>query len=153
MVYSDDRGAVIKIIDSTFKHSKFSKGLIVYEALPNIDSSPLTTVIALGREFWDRLPNKDTSPKKFKSEISVSNSTFTNVAMGVTVNKLSYKSKITTVHSRDVEYPYFDNYGAVLNSRGFPGTITFKHSVINQTLIHVPDVRPKVFGEDYKLEK
>lgn len=55
MIFADDRGATINITDSShFLHSRFEKGLIVYEGLPNMHSSDLNTVINLGREFWDR---------------------------------------------------------------------------------------------------
>jgi len=64
MIFSDDRGASIKISsNSKFEHSRFEKGLIVYEGLPNMHSSDRNTVIVLGREFWDRLSSVSTLTK------------------------------------------------------------------------------------------
>lgn len=152
MIFGDDRGVRITVVRSNFKHSKFSKGVIVYEALPNIMTQSVTRVIVLAREFWDRLPaetteNAATLKKKQASSILVSDSTFVNVAMGVTVNKLSYGSLNSTVYgASDVDYLYYDNYGAVLNARGFPGYIAFKRNTISETLIHLPNVKPKIFG-------
>ena len=55
MIFADDRGATINITDNShFLHSRFEKGLIVYEGLPNMHSTLKNTVINLGREFWDR---------------------------------------------------------------------------------------------------
>ena len=36
MIFSDDRGANIRIEQSTFNHSRFLKGLVVYERLPKM---------------------------------------------------------------------------------------------------------------------
>ena len=89
MIFSDDRGATINITDNSyFEHSRFEKGMIVYEGLPNMHSSDLNTVINLGREFWDR---PSSVPKtKSKAMINVKDSFFDNLAMGLSVDKLSY---------------------------------------------------------------
>ena len=51
--------------------------------------------------------------------------------MGLSIDKLSYGSKNTTVYGMSsINYQYFDNFGTVLNARGFPGSITFKNNLI-----------------------
>jgi len=73
--------------------------------------------------------------------------------MGLTLDKLSYgkaNSTIYGMHSQN--YEFFDNFGAVLNSRGFPGAITFKNNVIENNLVHVRDVRPELLTDAFILE-
>jgi len=63
---------------------------------------------------------------------------FHNLAIGLSPRKLSYEAKNATIFGMDsINYPYFDNFGAVLNTRGFPGTITFKSNTIEKNLIHI----------------
>ena len=153
MIFSDDRGATINITHSSkFEHSRFKKGLIVYEGLPNMQSSDTNTVIHLGREFWDRLSSVSTFTKQ-DGMINVKDTVFHNLALGLSVNKLSYQSKNATIYGMpSINYQYFDNFGAVLNTRGFPGTITFKSNIVEKNLIHVRDVRPSFIAGNHKFD-
>ena len=122
MIFSDDRGVNISISDNSyFLHSRFDKGLIVYEGLTNIQSSTTNTVIVLAREFWQRLSTVSTL-EKAAAVIQVKHTVFHNLAIGLSLDKLSYGSMNSTVQGMDsIDYQYFDNFGSVLNARKFPG--------------------------------
>jgi hypothetical protein len=55
MIFSDDRGANIKIVRSEFKNSRFCKGLVVYERTPKLQSSS-NKIVSLAKEYWVRYP-------------------------------------------------------------------------------------------------
>jgi hypothetical protein len=59
-----------------------------------------------------------------------------------TINKLSYGAKNTTIYGlNSVSYPYLDNYGAVLNIQGFPGSITFYNNRVERNLAYIRETR------------
>jgi len=126
MLFGDDRGVNIRIIRSEFTNSRFCKGLIVYESAPKLDSTS-TTIISLAKEYWTRYPFEFTT----MPEISIQDSSFTNLNMFKTINKLSYGERNGTIYGLDsVSYPYLDNHGAVLNIQGFPGGISFYNNTV-----------------------
>ena len=152
MIFSDDRGVTISIDDSKFRSSRFRKGLLVYEGLGNIQSSTFNTVIVLAREFWARLSSVSTL-KKAGAEIKVTNSLFENLAVGLSIDKLSYGDKESSIYGLgSIAYKYFDNFGAVINSRGFPGTISYKKNNIKSNLVYVKDVKPDILDSSYAIE-
>lgn len=76
MIFSDDRGVNINIVESTFKNSRFCKGLVVYESLPDLESSS-NTIINLAKEYNARYPYAiDTTSMP---EIIIRDSTFSNL--------------------------------------------------------------------------
>ena len=73
--------------------------------------------------------------------------------MGLSIEKLSYEKRDTTIHGLDdpdIKYPYFDNHGAVLNSQGFPGAISFVNCTVMNTLPYIPAVRPTMRASSVK---
>lgn len=67
--------------------------------------------------------------------------------MGMSVEKLSYGEQFTSIYGLedpDLQYPFFDHHGAVLNSRGFPGSISFNNCTIANNLVYIPYVRPNL---------
>ena len=140
MILGDDRGANIYISECEFKYSRFIKGLISYERLPKLESTDTTTVINIAKEFWTRFPEIYTQPP----EISISSSQFYNLALGQNIDKLSYGSLNTTIYGiddDDLQYPYSDHQGSVLNSQGYPGSITFIGNQISGNFAYISAVR------------
>ena len=139
MIYGDDRGANIIIKESTFKNSRFCKGLIVYESLPDLESSS-NTIINLAKEFHARYPydiDKDSLP-----EVTIQDSSFYNLNLFSSIRKLSYGEKNSTISGMSsVAYPYVDNHGSVVNLRGYPGQVNFYNNTIEKNFAHIAAVR------------
>ena len=129
----EDRGARIDITNSTFKHSKFCKGLISYRKLHNVD------IFKEGKYFKFsnyivREKNYTMSDNRESAFIRIKDSTFENLAyqQGIKVlTNLNYRyyDQTTACGSEAVEeyisciFQPYDHRGFVINASGFPGGI------------------------------
>lgn len=145
MVYGDDRGANISVIESTFKNSRFCKGLIVYEKLPDLETDSSNAIINLANEYNNRYPFDVVSTPS----IIVKSSSFSNLDMFQTITKLSYGAKNGTIAGLPtIEYPYSDNHGSVVNIQGFPGEVMIYNNTIEKNLAYIPAAQ--TFRQDYR---
>ena len=78
----EDRGARINITGSTFKHSKFCKGLLTYRRQPEIKFSESKTFVNITAGF-DRKFN--VSDNRNESFIVIDRSNFTNIGYHFTL--------------------------------------------------------------------
>ena len=70
-------------------------------------------MVGLAREYWARYPYDYTATP----EISFVDSIFEDLDMGLSLDKLSFGEKNAAIHGLpDIEYPYFDHHGAILNA-------------------------------------
>ena len=132
----DDRGVSLSLEKSTFAHSRFCKGMIVFKKKPILASTTSTIVSSLN--------NAVPKPSEDNSLIDISGSTFENLNFGRVLKTLSLLDGKTYPISglSSVAYPAFDNHGSVLNLQGFPGGVKIAESTIKNNLVFIPDVYP-----------
>lgn len=137
MIYGDDRGANIFVQRSTFTNSRFCKGLIVYERLPDLttDSDSSNAIINLADEFRYRYPGVITAIPT----IVLAGSNLSNLNMYQTITKLSYGEEFSTIAGLDsIKYPYPNNRGSVINLNGFPGEVLVYNNTIEKNFAYIP---------------
>lgn len=134
----DNRGVKITITGSTFSHSRFCKGMLVYKKRPFIESTFDHLVYSLSSS------NSIVEETSDNSMIKITTSTFENLNFGRVLSTISLLDKKTLPIATltDVEYPTFDNHGAVLNLQGFPGWIKVYTSTFSNNMVYVPEIYP-----------
>ena len=108
----DDRGVKIKISGSSFKNSRFCKGMLVYKRRPKLESTFDTLIYALATT------NTASQSKLDDSLIDISETTFSNLNFGRVLKQLSLVSdyrKLPITGLTTISYPAFDNHGSALN--------------------------------------
>lgn len=134
----DNRGAIIDIASSKFYHSRFCKGMITYKKRPILEPQYDVLVYGLSSTNSIELPQID------DSLITIQSSHFENLNYGRVIKTLSLLTNATLPISEltSVDYPVFDNHGAVLNLQGFPGGIRVDDSKFIRNMAFIPDIYP-----------
>lgn len=128
-----DGGAVIKITNSTFRDSKFCKGLLVYrkqQAFTIADSPQVLNMTNLGLL-------QPTS----KPSLVITDSKFTNLGFTETLDRVSIPS-VVKEEGMQVQsvlwYNIFFNKGMVLNLQGWSGTIEIDNTEFSENMYNIP---------------
>ena len=137
----EDRGARINITRSTFKHSKFCKGLLTYRREPAIQFKDLKTFLNITAS-QERFVN--ISDNRNESFIIIDRSEFENIGYHLVVNTLGARQKKNNVDGisqwLDYEWPLFEDRGLILNIQGFNGTVEISNSTFNKNMAYIKDV-------------
>ena len=124
----EDRGARIDIVNSTFKHSHFCKGLISYRKAQVIEFSKEPKYFRLTNQRV-RDPEYSPSDGRNSSFIRIRDSTFENLAYQQLLSVLTNKVTSTETYGTGTEaffekvFEAYDGRGIILNVKDFPGTI------------------------------
>lgn len=122
----EDRGARIDIQGSTFKHSKFCKGLISYRQQDSIEFDVEPKFLKFNNQFNRTYEVPDGRNQSF---IRIKESQFVNLAHGQSLEALSNLDVLTTTCGSGITdftecvFSQYDHRGFVINSKGFPGSI------------------------------
>ena len=125
----EDRGARIDIEGSTFKHSRFCKGLITYRQEQEIEFEDLPEFFRLNKQL-ERDSSYTISDDREEQFIKIKNSLFENLAYKQSIDVLSNLDSDSTAcggsgisSGIDCIFEPFDHRGMILNLGGFNGTV------------------------------
>ena len=137
----EDRGARINITSSTFKHSKFCKGLITYKREESIvfDEHPHFCNISANYKRTENITDDRNS-----SFVVIEGSEFENIGYHFVLHALHKREEgiqsdaISDFFDRN--WPVFEDRGLILNLQGFSGTVEISNSTINKNMVYIKDV-------------
>jgi len=78
--YGEDRGARINITTSTFKNSKFCKGLVVYRPLKTFETANSHKIVSFASHLNENLSEESLGVDRSTSYINIHDSVFENLA-------------------------------------------------------------------------
>ena len=122
----EDRGARIDIRDSSFKHSKFCKGMISYRQSDTISFEDEPKFLKFNNQFNRTAELSDDRAESF---IRIKDSVFENLGYEQSLEVLSNLESTTTSCGSGTTtfcacvFSQYDHRGFVINSDGFPGSI------------------------------
>ena len=127
----EDRGARIDIQSSTFKHSKFCKGMISYRGPDVIASSDEPNFLDFKNQV-NRTESYIMTDNRTESFIRIKDSVFQNLGYQQTLVVLSNLNEQTTNRADEEsgvndffngQFNQYDHRGYVLNINSFPGAV------------------------------
>lgn len=140
-IAGEDRGARINITSSTFKHSKFCKGLVTYKREETILFDDHKTFLNISSSY-DRTVN--ITDDRNSSFIFIHDSVFENIGYHLVLNSLQERGGDETVAEIsnwfDRDWPYFEDRGLILNLKGFAGSVEISNSTIQKNMVYIKDV-------------
>ena len=128
----EDRGARINITSSTFKHSKFCKGLITYKREETIEFDDHPTFLNISANYKR---DKNITDNRNSSHVVIEGSEFENIGYHFVLHALHKRGEglestaTSSFFNRD--WPVFEDRGLILNLQGFPGTVEISNSTIH----------------------
>jgi len=135
LLRGSDRGAKIKIESSTFEHSRFCKGMIVYRDLVFPTTNPLIIQ-----------HSEEEDPEDQTSYIIISGSTlynlnYANPTLAVSYHAESSKTDATVdVKGSRIPVDAWFHKGIILNLQDFPGAVEIAECTIKMNFIFIPHV-------------
>lgn len=136
---SADRGAIIYIDSSTFKHSRFCKGMIAYR-------KPAYDPLARGLLNLTNLFMTTPSGLEIGSSITLKDSTFDNLNAFTNLSALAIyegkEVKVTMVEDTvdSFEVPAFIHKGIVLNIQDFNGKVEITGCTFKRNTHFIPSI-------------
>ena len=136
-----DAGAVIAIVDSVFKDSKFCKGMIVYREQQTYsldDNSQFLNMTNFELLETDVLP-----------WLTISGSTFQNLGFTQTLDSISLPGEFSSYLVQDLLYfDYFFNKGLALNMENWKGFVYIESSQFLENMYNIPGLAYQPYSEE-----
>lgn len=146
----ENKGFNLKISSSSFKNSRFCKGLISYKKRYDLITTGSVAITSLN----NMQPDDPTVEVTDTSLIEISKSTFENLGMGRVIKTLSLDNNhlypITGITS--AKYPAFDNHGMAINLQGFPGGLDLANNTFTKNMAFIPDIYPSKLKPKEEIE-
>ena len=145
-----DRGARVEIINSSFKHSRFCKGMIVYHEFEHIGYSDYPNYVDTAPMYQGLIQTHADSRRE--AHIKISGSLFENLGYHQVVTALS-NLNAPSVLNQDIKdfcahtWRPFNHRGLVMNLQGFPGSVDIDGSVFTKNMVYIRDILIREYSD------